>query len=170
MSSTDVNYLATCNETVVFERGSDLIVAYRPSRGSPTLLFVLGLVSFILIANGFVQSFTLGPAIGAAFIGVGVLVGVALWLVVARRRRASDAPPEPVLVLDRRDGVLRNAAGGALAQLAQVTFQRQMQMTSSAAALACVWPGGSVVIAYGNPFGEKVDDLEWVLTQGKPRG
>ncbi len=111
-------------------------------------LFVLGLVSFILVLNGVVQIFTLGPVIGAVFLGVGALVGGAFFWVLRRRRRASPAPLQVVLVFDRRDGVLRNAAGGALAPLAHVTFQRQFQATSSARAFACVWPGGSVVIAY----------------------
>jgi hypothetical protein len=155
--------VARCNEMVLLEDGPRLIIAERETV-SATLLFVLGLVSFILGANAVVW-LVVGLRgggtliLGACMAGGALVVGLGLRLALRRRRQAAAAPPVTMLVLDRASGTLTDAGGRPLAALAQVGFATQLQLGSSSRALACRWPGGSTVIARGNPFGDSVDDF-----------
>lgn len=165
-----VRVVASCNEQVLCERGHELLIARRRGGVSATVLFVLGLLAFLFGVNGLVQ---LVAAIGGgapwqlplALLAATALFAVGLVAAVRKRRRDAGAPPEPELVFDRQRGVLCDVHGRVLAPLAQVRFERQFQLGSSSRALACLWPGGSQVIARGNPFGESVDGIEDVLAR-----
>lgn len=162
--------IASCNDRVLCERGHDLVIARRPGGVSVTVLFVLALVAFIVGVNGVFQLVQalrgLSPwPIPLVMLTVTALAAFGFALAYRKRRRDAALPLVPELVVDPHHGVLRDAGGQVIAPLAQVRFERQLQLGSSSAALACRWPGGALVIARGNPFGESVDEVADALAR-----
>lgn len=66
-------------------------------------------------------------------------------------------------VFDRERRVFVDDSGVVLAALDDVRFQRVLQLTSSSAQLVVVMPGGTRVLARGNPFHGGLGDLETAL-------
>jgi len=95
------------------------------------------------------------PALVPVVTGGLALVAGAGTMATSRllRRRDALAPASlpRVATFDLGRGELRDAAGRTLAPLTSVAVGRRMQLGSSAPALVTRWPGGSLVLARGNP-------------------
>lgn len=103
---------------------------------------------------------------GAIFSGVGGVLAVLTLLVVRtfrRRRRQPLNQCRPVAVIDRKLGLF-SYRGGALVQLDQVRFARQLHVGSSSPQLVAITPGGKLVLKRGNPFDGGVGTIDEVLT------
>ena len=139
---------------VLAEDGARLLFFRR--RILPTwLAFVLGLLAVVALVNGVVQIVVASTAAGAVLLALGVLSGLGLRVVLARRRRAKAAALDPVtavLAIDLRTRTLRDGLGSTLAPLDQVRIDRAMQATSSSRALRVSWPDGALVVYRGDPF------------------
>jgi hypothetical protein len=117
--------------------------------------FVPALLAVIAIGNGAVQLAVGNVVAGGVLLAIGMACGLGWRAVVARRRRAREAPLEPtdaLVVLDLAQGRLFDVNGDALAPLDTVRIDRAMQATSSARSLRVTWPGGRVVVYRGDPF------------------
>src|SRR3954465_2749961 len=103
--------------------------------------------------------------LGPIFVAVG-LVFVALTFLVMRKIRRRRSQPlhecRPVAVIDRKLGLFPYR-GGALVQLNQVRFARQMQIGSSSRQLVAITPGGKHVLKRGNPFDGGVGKVDEIL-------
>jgi hypothetical protein len=162
--------IASCNDCVICERGHEIVIARRPGGVGPTVLFVLALVAFILGANGVFQLVEAlrgrSPwPLPLVMLTVAALLAGGFVLALRKRRRDAAAPLVPELVIDAHRGVLLDPLGQLIAPLAQVQFERQLQLGSSSSALACRWPAGVQIIARGNPFGESIDDVADTLAR-----
>jgi hypothetical protein len=68
-----------------------------------------------------------------------------------------------VAVIDRKLGLF-SYRGGALVQLDQVRFARQMQIGSSSPQLVATTPGGKHVLKRGNPFDGGIGNVDEILS------
>lgn len=152
--------VAKCAGYVMADDGARIVFATTGTSAGYTLRYVFGLLTLITSMNALVW---IGKAIsdGDARVALPALVfsaialpfGLALALTVRWMRRAAAAPVEslpPLLVLDRSTGALADGHGRFLAHAHEVWFEARWQLASSARSLACVWRGGSVVVARGN--------------------
>jgi hypothetical protein len=154
--------LARCNGTEIVDRGSETWITLKHVP-SPVWLFVAALLACITLINGTLQAiFAFTPSgpkhgifavvllgIGFAFIRVGISLRRA-------RNKAEEAPGAPLFIL--ADGALLSAERELLAPIESVRLARTLQVASSSKALTLSWPGGSAVIASGNPFGDSIDE------------
>jgi hypothetical protein len=132
------------------------------------LAFVLGVLTLVIGGFGAVALATATPssALGAVFLAVGLVFAV-LTLLVVRKIRSRRSQPlhecRPVAVIDRKLGLF-SYRGGALVQLDQVRFARQMQIGSSSPKLVAITPGGTTVLKRGNPFDGGIGNVDEILT------
>lgn len=158
--------VARCNGTLLVEDGDRLGVAEQGGGWINVAVFVTGLLTVILLVNGVVMLSIVGLA-GAVLVGGSLVLGAALvGLLRLRRRRRAAPPPAPWLVFDRGARAVIDSNGSQLASFDRVTIERAWQAGSSSKALVLRHPGGRIVIARGNPFGDSVDAFEHVLTRG----
>jgi hypothetical protein len=159
--------IARCNGAEIVESGDEVWLVWKPVL-SPVWVFVSALCVLVFVVNGtlFLAKFTLSGVVAHGLLGAFLLLGALLSSAVCRwalRKRAADVERvgSPFLIL--RAGQLLDAQRRKLAELEQVSLERTFQLTSSSRALAIRWPGGSAVVARGNPFGESVDACESAL-------
>ncbi len=146
---------------VLYEDGHRLVFVNRGTGWTFWLRFVLGLVTFIVGANGVAQ-LVLG-SMGKGFVLAGVIllfvaglggagfVAVHSWVKTQAKRPLTDFPP--VVVIDRQTHWLLGPGGEQLAPLNTVVFSPEFQFTSSAPALAACWPGGKRIVHRGGAMG-----------------
>lgn len=147
--------LVRCGDGVLVDEGTRWVFGRQPGTGGNVVAFVFALVGVILTGNGIAQ-LVLGELIAfgiAASVFGALVIWAAVGLVRARNRQRAVAPLRPLLQLDFTSGMLLDAAGQPLAPLHEVGFAAAMQLTSSARALHCRWPGGDVVVLRGDAFG-----------------
>ncbi len=149
--------LAESSGVALIERGPWLYVVERGTGTLYTVAFVLGLlVPFLGIGGTAIflatESFLAGG--GIAILVISCVFG--LWRTIRTIRLRGTLPLERltvIVVFDRQRQVLCNAAGQPIAPLAGIILKRRMQLASSSRALHLYWPGGSMCLARGNPFG-----------------
>jgi hypothetical protein len=103
--------------------------------------------------------------LGAVFVAVGLVFAALTFLVMRKIRRRRGQPLHecrPVAVIDRKLGLF-TYRGGALVQLNQVRFARQMQIGSSSPQLVAITPGGRHVLKRGNPFDGGIGNVDEIL-------
>jgi len=103
--------------------------------------------------------------LGAIFVAVGLVFVTLTFLVMRKIRRRRSQPLHecrPVAVIDRKLGLF-TYRGGALVQLNQVRFARQMQIGSSSGQLVAITPGGKHVLKRGNPFDGGIGNVDETL-------
>lgn len=155
--------IARCNGALLVEDGDRVGVVEQGGGWVPVAVFVAALLTGIPLAAGVAFLVVAWP------VGVGLLAGAAigaaaLVALVRLRRRVGAAPPAaPWLVFDRRARVVVDGAGAVIAPFDQVRLERAWQAGSSSKALVVRHPGGRIVIARGNPFGDAVDAVEHAL-------
>jgi hypothetical protein len=165
--------LAAASGAEIYEDGPDRVVVYhRGGNGLAVALFVVGLVSLILLANGGLQIYLNVTGKGGHLMG-GILLlgGGAMFaglcsLVVAKRKALRKAEPKAlpmVCALDFEAGTLDDHAGRPVAGLDEVRLARRFQLTSSSRALVFEHPGGRLRVARGSPFAGGIAPLEQVL-------
>ena len=149
---------------VLFSDDSRLVFADRGTSYRRVVMFVAGLITVILGANGLLW---LGLGIregklstpGIVLVTLALLggFGVSRMLAAEKRERLEIPSREDwVAVIDLESRKLETAGGETLAPLSSVRFVPVMQFGSSAKALAAKWPGGSKVIYRGHPFASSI--------------
>lgn len=124
-------------------------------------LFVVGLIAFITGANALVM-LAVNIVVAAVMLVVAIVSGGVFMAVWKARRKRMTMPWNQAGLLayvDRQTGLAHDASGRPLAQLAQVSFAPEFQLTSSSKSLALRHPGGTIVIARGSPFGGSIHDF-----------
>jgi uncharacterized membrane protein len=165
--------IARCGGFELLEDGPRLIFVDRGTSWFGVALFVVGLLAFITSGNGVLwvvlsiggNRDALVPALillplGALFVTAFVL----LWK--AKARRAKDPAPTPdqvLMIADRAQNALTDAAGRPFAPLDGAVFRSAMQLGSSSSCLEVGFAGGTRVIARGSPFSGSIDDMQDAL-------
>jgi hypothetical protein len=160
--------LADTGGLIVTDDGRRVLVIDRCTGALATLAFVLGVITLVVAGFGAVALATSMPsrALGAIFLAVGLAFALLTFLVVRKIRRRRSQPLHecrPVAVIDRKLGLF-SYRGGALVQLDQVRFARQLQIGSSSPKLVAFTPGGPQVLKRGNPFDGGIGNVDEILT------
>lgn len=175
-ASPEPRIVAETGGLVIAEDGPLVLVIDRGTSPRAIAAFVLGVVALVLGGFGAVVLVAaagdpgpapLPPALGAGFLGAGVLAAAATIAIVRgirRSRSRSLRTYRPVAIVDRARRVFTDADGTVVAQSDQVRFERRMQMTSSSPQLVAVTPNGTRVLKRGNPFDGGIGNLDQVLT------
>ncbi len=169
MDQQQLTQITKASGTAIYRRGHQLLIADLRTGSSYTAVFVVGLLTGIFAINGVAQIVL--AATGSGGLLVAGLIMLALTAVAAfvlkrllgslRARNEAQGDDLRILaVLDRRAGTVSDAAGNVFAKLAEFRLVKRFQATSSSRALAAEWPGGSFVIAKGNPFAGGLGNLE----------
>jgi hypothetical protein len=149
-----VHVLADNGRYVLAEAGPRLYFFERRILPSWTV-YVSGLLACIGLANVVIQVIVGNLAAAGAIAVVTALSAAALRAALLRRRRARAtalAATDAHLQVDLEGRVLLDGGGQVLAPLDQARVEKPMQLTSSARALAVVWPGGRRVVYRGDPL------------------
>jgi hypothetical protein len=159
--------LADTGGLLVTDDGRRVLVIDRCTGGLTTSAFVLGVITLVVGGFGAVALATAMPSqvLGAVFVAVGLVFAALTFLVVRKIRRRRSQPLHecrPVAVIDRKLGLF-TYRGGALVQLNQVRFARQMQIGSSSPQLVAITPGGKHVLKRGNPFDGGIGNVDEIL-------
>jgi hypothetical protein len=156
--------LARCNGAVLVEESDRVALVEQGGGWIPVTIFVTGLLAVILLVNGIVMLFSLGPAVGVGLATASVPLGLAAFWLWRLRRRRRDAPlPAPRLVFDRGARTVRDGNGSQITTFDRATLEKAFQVGSSSRMLVLRHPGGRIVLARGNPFGDSVDAVEAAL-------
>jgi hypothetical protein len=143
------------------ERDGRLMIVDHGCAWVYTFGFVLGLIAFLMLANGIIQVALLATgnegllAFGLIATAVGVMLGFALkWVAgIPKKRRAAPAEQlRVVAVLDPTSGMMSDARGVAIAPLSEVAVGYAFNFASSSRSLVARWPGGQIMLARGNAF------------------
>ena len=151
---------------VLFEHGRRLVFADRGTSYRRVLLFVLALLAVIAGCNGLVwlmAGMRSGEIsrLGTGLIGTAAVAGlVGWWLWEADKRERATLPARDawIAVVDLDARTFETPGGELLAPLTEVRFAPALQLASSSRALAATWPGGSMVVYRGSPFGGSFRD------------
>jgi hypothetical protein len=167
-TAAEPQVLADTGGLVVTDDGRRVNIFDRRTGALAVTAFVLAVLTLVVAGFGLVALVTGTPsaAVGAAFVGAGVLPAIGLFLAVRTFRRRRSAPLHAcrsVAVLDRKLNLF-SYGGGAIIQLDQVRFARKFQIGSSSPKLVAVTPGGTKVLKRGNPFDGGVGNVDEVLT------
>jgi hypothetical protein len=159
--------LADTGGLLVTDDGRRVLVIDRCTGALTTSAFVLGVITLVVGGFGAVALATAMPSqvLGAVFVAVGLVFAALTFLVVRKIRRRRSQPLHecrPVAVIDRKLGLF-TYRGGALVQLNQVRFARQMQIGSSSPQLVAITPGGRHVLKRGNPFDGGIGNVDEIL-------
>lgn len=126
---------------------------------SPTLIFVLGLLGFILFMNGIFQVILGNVGLGSVLLVFGLIPGLLVWqLIKARRKSVSILKPtaeNTILVIDTCEKDFYTGKRIHLGHISECSLTYNFQMTSSAKSLILQHPNGKLEIVKGNPFGGK---------------
>jgi hypothetical protein len=164
---TEPLVLADTGGLLVTDDGRRVLVIDRCTGALATFAFVLGVITLVVGGFGAVALFAGIPQVVAAIVvAVGLLFAILTFVVVRKIRQRRKQPLHqcrPVGVIDRKLGLF-TYRGGALIQLDQVRFARQMQIGSSSPKLVAITPGGTLVLKRGNPFDGGIGNVDEVLT------
>jgi hypothetical protein len=166
-ASPEPRVLADTGGLLVTDDGRRVLVIDRCTGALTTCAFVLGVITVVVGGFGAVALATAMPSrtLGAIFVSVGLVFAALTFLVVRKIRRRRSQPMHecrPVAVIDRKLGLF-TYRGGALVQLNQVRFARQMQIGSSSPQLVAITPGGKHVLKRGNPFDGGIGNVDQIL-------
>jgi hypothetical protein len=150
----------------ILEDGERLLIVDSRTSSLSVVVFVLGLLTFILGGGGIALAVAASAAAGLGLLGAGALFGLGLALALRallrrRRRPAGELAPHALIDLGAR--TLCDGSGRVLAPLAQVRFRRKFQLGSSSPALCASFAGGELILARGNPFAGGLGTLEDAL-------
>lgn len=159
--------LARSAGTLVVHEGDRILIADRRTKGPTIAIFVLGLVTFILGANGLVQfgllfsgQGLLGLAIGATL--AAALTGAVTWRLVQhlRARREEPVRAEEILcAIDLARNLVLAPNGAVMGPVHRARLELRFQIGSSSRALVLVTPDTSITIAKGDPFSGDVSPI-----------
>jgi len=164
--------LAESSGTVVYENENKLYLTKKPAQWTTTFLFVTGLLSFILLANGFLQLFVFkmeiagAPNMGLILLALGILFALIFWRITAYRKKLNARPVNElkcICIIDLDANNLLNGQQNILAPLKDVQLYRKMQITSSSPELVLKWDKNALTIVEGNPFSGGIAAVEKTL-------
>jgi hypothetical protein len=164
---TSARVIADTGGLVVTDDGRRLLVYDRCTGALTVMAVVLGIVTVVVGGFGAVALITGVPSmvLGAVFLAVGVALAAAVYLLVRKIGHHRGQPLHEcrsVAVLDRKLGLF-SYRGGPLIHIDHVRFARRFQISSSAAKLVAVTPGGTKVLKRGNPFDGGVGNVDQLL-------
>lgn len=171
---TEPQVIADTGGLVVTDDGRRVLVFDRGTGPLAVTAFVLGIITLVVGGFGAVALFSLSTSVGALFLAVGVVAGMATVLALRAFRKRRARPLQEcgsVAVIDRKLNLF-SYSGGAVVQLDQVRFARKMQLGSSSPKLVALLPQGSRVLKRGNPFDGGIGTVDEVLNAavfGAPR-
>lgn len=159
--------LARSAGTVVVQEGDRILIADRRTKAATIAIFVLGLLTFILGANGLIQfgllfsgQGLLGLAIGATL--AAGLFGAVTWRLVQHLRARREEPvraDEILCAIDLGRNLVLAPNGGVLAPVYRCKLERRFQVTSSSRSLVLITPEATITIARGDPFSGDVGPI-----------
>lgn len=168
--------LAEASGIVIYEIENRLYISKRPASWTSTFLFVCGLFTFIILANGVLQltlfkdQFQGSNKLGIILILIAILFSIIFWKVRAYRNKINATPLQAlknIAILDFEKNNLLDGQQNILTPLNKVYMMRKMQLTSSSPELKIHWDSGSISIVKGNPFsGSTVAIEKLLLTKG----
>lgn len=146
---------------VLYREDQRLVFVDRGTRWTVWTRFVLGLITGIVGINAVVQLALIPSGQGVLVAGlilgfVAAATGFAFSRVHRHAKREASKPLSeftPLLVVDLAQQALVDRSGQVLAPLAGASFHKVFQVTSSARALECRWPGGRMTVARGGGMG-----------------
>lgn len=162
--------LARASGIVVAEDGRHVLVYDLAVGPLAVATFVLGLIALIGTLQAAVFGALAGtgevfpPALAIGMGGVGLVALVAALALGRRLRRQLRAPLQglvPLVVVDRRDGRVRDGDGQDLGRL--VGVEARLRATSSARSLVLVHDRGEVCLGRPSPFLGGLAGLDDVL-------
>lgn len=157
--------IARCNNTVLIEDGDRLGLAEQGGNWTAVAIFVTALLTFLGLVMGSLMVSIHGLD-GLPLLGLAVVAGAALYVTIRLHRRLRAAPPPPPwLIFDRSTRTILHGNGAQLTTFARAKLARTFQLGSSSRALSLRHPGGSLVLARGNPFAGSVDAIEQALSR-----
>jgi len=164
--------LAASSGIIIHEVGSQLYISKKPANWTSTFLFVTGLLSFILLANGILQltlfkdQIAEAPKLGAILILVAVVFVIAFWRIWVYQKKVNAFPLESfqrIAIFDFESNNLLDDQQNILTPLNKAYLIRKMQLTSSSPELLIRWNNGSLSIVKGNPFSGGIASIEKLL-------
>ncbi len=164
--------LAASADTAIYENAGNLYILKRPNNWLSTVLFVTGLLGFLLLANGILQLFvfnksTTSVSMGGTMLAVsGIFFLFIFWRIMVYKKKSDSIPPEKldcVCIFDLAANKLLDGSKNVLASLDTVYITRQMQITSSSPKLVLRYNNKTLTIAKGNPFSAGIAAIEKVL-------
>lgn len=164
--------LAESSGTVIYENENKLYITKKPAQWTATLLFVTGLLAFILLVNGFLQLFVfemqphIAQPLGIILLALGVLFALIFWRITAYRKKLNAIPVNElkcICIIDLTANNLLDGQQNLLAPLEDVQLVRKMQITSSSPQLVLQWNKNSLTLVEGNPFSGGIAAVEKVL-------
>lgn len=164
--------LTASSGIALYEEGNKVYVTKSGAGATATILFVTGLLAFLLLINGILQLTTFkdqvpgASKLGYILLGLGLLFAIIFWQVRAYQNKAKAAPPETlqhVCIFDFETNNLLTGQQQVISPINQAYLTRKMQLTSSSPELLVCWNGGSLSLVKGNPFSGGIGDIEKVL-------
>jgi len=164
--------LAASSGTVIYENENKLHLVKKPAQWTTNLLFVTGLLAFILLANGLLQLFVLDmppnitPVLGIVLLALGILFALIFWRTTAYRKKLNATPLNElkcICIIDLAGNNLLDGHRNVLAPLTQVQLIRKMQFTSSSPELVLKWNKNTLTLVQGNPFSGGIAAVEKTL-------
>ncbi len=162
--------LAESSGTIVYENENKLYITKKPGQWISTFLFVTGLITVILLVNGFLQifvfDFTNSLTIGMVLLGLGILIAFIFWRVLAYRKKLGALPLNElkcICIIDLASNQLLDGKQNILAPLNALQLTRKMQITSSSPSLLLKWNNNSLTLVEGNPFSGGIAAVEKAL-------
>lgn len=164
--------LAESSGTVVYENENKLYLTKKPAQWTTTFLFVTGLLSFILLANGLLQLFVFkmeipdAPRFGIILLAIGIFFALVFWRILAYKKKLNSRPVSElkcICIIDLAGNKLLDGLQNLLAPLKDVQLLRKMQLTSSSSQLVLSWDKNKLTIVEGNPFSGGIAAVENAL-------
>lgn len=164
--------LAESSGTVIYDSGNKLYISQKPSQWTTTGLFVTGLLSFILIANGILQLFVF-KSVNSSFSAAGIILSLLgiffifiFWRILTHRKKINAIPFDKlktICVIDFTNNNLLDSEQTILSSLDNVKLDRKMQFASSSPALIFKWNKNKLLLVKGSPFAGGVAAVEGAL-------
>jgi hypothetical protein len=164
--------LAVSSGVVLYESENKLYISKESGTATGTLLFVTGLLAFILLGNGILQLTVFknqlpnSSKLGMLLIGIGIILAVVFWKVRSYQKKQAAKPLQQlqtICILDFGTNHLLDSQQRILTPIHEVWLTRKIQITSSSPELLLQWNRGSITIVKGNPFSGGIGDIEKVL-------
>lgn len=169
-----MNKLAYSSGIVIYESGNKLYLSKQSGNAAGTILFVTGLLAFILLGNGILQLTVFKDQIpnssklGMLLIGIGLILAFVFWKVRVYQKKQAATPLQQlstICIIDFETNNLLDGQQRILAPINEVWLTRKLQITSSSPELLLLWNRGSIRIVKGNPFSGGIGDIEKVLLE-----
>lgn len=159
MSTPHPKPVATSSGFTMYHENHKIYFVDERSNWGYTLMFVVGLVTFLMFVGGIIfMSIGEGTMfwVGTVLLIFGLSGGVLNQVSNRQSKKNMEGPLDEkkhICIIDLTKQSLYGPDHNMLSPMLQVTIEKKMQLTSSSKALVINYPGGSIEICKGNPFG-----------------